>query len=420
MITRIPEDAILDDLTSLLQGYGECVVNMRADTEGRNRGYAHAVFRRLRDAQKVMREHIANPFCIGEQTLRMLYSDKGINITLFPRPETVQTIWVSNIPYDAINKELEVLFKPYGLIRRLNMPRKPNGQLAGYAHVQYEYPEEAGSALLACRYRPYTLRGRTLWVMPAKTESGASSVVPLRVPEGDRRVIDADGPHPTFPPSRFLWVGALRRSVRRRDISKMFEPICGPENIVNIHIVRLQISGAGAFAHVELRTRNVAEKLMGRHRRRPFSVFVGERMNVLLDFAAPLIADHEPFYTLFTPFVRGDEMDVQTLFGPHARHIRKIEFHSRPVVDPSGRAAFIEFFTTFQATAAKQAMDQKAINNNTRLTLVYAKRPPLKGPRRLANGKAPSPPPLSFPSDKSSEVLDVGGPEDAPEVISPP
>lgn len=29
MITRIPEDAILDDLTSLLQGYGECVVNMR-------------------------------------------------------------------------------------------------------------------------------------------------------------------------------------------------------------------------------------------------------------------------------------------------------------------------------------------------------------------------------------------------------
>lgn len=166
-------------------------------------------------------------------------------------------------------------------------------------------------------------------------------------------------------------------------------------------------------------------------------MFVGERMNVLLDFAAPLIADHEPFYTLFTPFVRGDEMDVQTLFGPHARHIRKIEFRaspqstscfttdsicsdSRPVVDPSGRAAFIEFFTTFQATAAKQAMDQKAINNNTRLTLVYAKRPPLKGPRRLANGKAPSPPPLSFPSDKSSEVLDVGGPEDAPEVISPP
>lgn len=49
-------------------------------------------------------------------------------------------------------------------------------------------------------------------------------------------MIDADGPHPTFPPSRFLWVGALRRSVRRRDISKMFEPICGPENIVNIHI----------------------------------------------------------------------------------------------------------------------------------------------------------------------------------------
>lgn len=92
-----------------------------ADTEGRNRGYAHAVFRRLRDAQKVMREHIANPFCIGKQTLRMLYSDKGIAITLFPRPETVRTIWVSNIPFDAMNKELEVLFKPYGLIRRLNM-----------------------------------------------------------------------------------------------------------------------------------------------------------------------------------------------------------------------------------------------------------------------------------------------------------
>lgn len=30
MITRIPEDATLDDLTKLLEGYGECIVNMRA------------------------------------------------------------------------------------------------------------------------------------------------------------------------------------------------------------------------------------------------------------------------------------------------------------------------------------------------------------------------------------------------------
>lgn len=67
---------------------------------------------------------------------------------------------------------------------------------------------------------------------------------------------------------------------------------------------------------------------MIRHHRRPLFVVLGERMNVMLEFAAPLIADHEPFHTLFTPFVRGDEMDVQTLFGPHARHIRKIEFRA--------------------------------------------------------------------------------------------
>lgn len=106
--------------------------------------------------------------------------------------------------------------------------------------MEYEYPEEAGSALLACRYRPYTLHGRILWVTPAKTESGAPSVVPLRFPEEDRRFIDKAGPHPTYPPSRFLWVGALRRSVRRRDIRGIFEPVCGLDNIVNIHIGMIQ------------------------------------------------------------------------------------------------------------------------------------------------------------------------------------
>ena len=48
----------------------------------------------------------------------------------------------------------------------------------------------------------------------------------------------------------------------------------------------------------------------------------------MMEFAAPLIEDPEPSYVLFSPFVRGDEMDVRALFGPHARNIRSVDFRA--------------------------------------------------------------------------------------------
>ena len=79
------------------------------------------MFRRLGDAQRVMREQFTNPFRIGDRTLRVLYSE-GSNITsLLHRPVTGRTIWVSNIPYAATSRELKALFAPYGVIRHLNL-----------------------------------------------------------------------------------------------------------------------------------------------------------------------------------------------------------------------------------------------------------------------------------------------------------
>ena len=93
-------------------------------------------------------------------------------------------------------------------------------------------------------------------------------------------------------------------------------------------LVRSRQPGTSTFAHIEFRTQKAAERIMHRHRRRPFAVYLGEQLPVMLDFAAPLIRDSEPSFVLFTPFTRGDEMDVRALFGPHARNIRQVEFRA--------------------------------------------------------------------------------------------
>ena len=81
------------------------------------------------------------------------------------------------------------------------------------------------------------------------------------------------------------------------------------------------------------------------------------------------------------------------------------------MVDPSGRAAFIEFLTTFQAMAAKQAMDQKKINDETRLILVYAKKRYHEGTEhRLGDNRKTRR--LGEPGDEASEAASA--------VISPP
>ena len=119
---------------------------------------------------------------------------------------------------------------------------EPSGRIVGFAHIEYEYPEDAGAALLASHYRPYVLHERTLWVRPAKGESKSPSVIPIRMPEEDRRYISDHGVHPTFPPSRFLWVGGMRPSVRRRELAKVFSPVCGADNILKVHIGMTQHS----------------------------------------------------------------------------------------------------------------------------------------------------------------------------------
>ena len=81
---------------------------------------------------------------------------------------------------------------------------------------------------------------------------------------------------------------------------------------------------------------------------------------------------------------------------------------TRPVVDPSGRAAFIEFFATFQAMAAKQAMDNKKTDDGTRLILVYAKKRKLRSAEgtkhKSVDSKEPTDQRLSVPRENAREL----------------
>ncbi|TFY65317.1 hypothetical protein EVJ58_g2043 [Rhodofomes roseus] len=257
MITKLPPDATLEELTDLLDGFGECVIEKKAHVSGRW-GFAHVLFRRLKDAQAFLRQHKQKKFRIDGQTITVLYSDADQN-------GKSEALFIRNLPRTITKKEIYELFRPYGYIRTIDVACDRDSKPIGYAHVRFR--------VFICR----------------------------------------------------------------------------------------------------------------------------KSCPVMLEYAPPAPVHHEPHNKLFARMVDGDETGIRALFGSHAQNIRKIEFYDHSKVDPVVRAAYIEFDTTEEATAAKDAVNQQSVNGRSRLVLSYAK----KGPSDGKSKKPSSPVYLPVPQWKS-------------------
>ncbi|KAH9837888.1 uncharacterized protein C8Q71DRAFT_566845 [Rhodofomes roseus] len=241
----------------------------------------------------------------------------------------------------------------------------------------------------------YGLGGRRIWVTPAKSNIKSPTPLRVRAPEDDIPAVDADSSYPTWPPNHTLWVGGFPKATRWSDLRTMFE-VYG--KVDDISLIRMTSNSRGTYAHVRCRSLTIAERLMSRHAWRPFRVFICRKScPVMLEYAPPAPVHHEPHNKLFARMVDGDETGIRALFGSHAQNIRKIEFYDHSKVDPVIRAAYIEFDTTEEATAAKDAVNQQSVNGRSRLVLSYAK----KGPSDGKSKKPSSPVYLPVPQWKS-------------------
>ena len=85
---------------------------------------------------------------------------------------------IRNVAFQATKQELKSLFKPFGVLKKLRLPRKFDGSHRGFAFVEYSTRQEAAQAMrsLASAH----LYGRHVVIEPAAADSDSADVSELR------------------------------------------------------------------------------------------------------------------------------------------------------------------------------------------------------------------------------------------------
>ena len=80
-----------------------------------------------------------------------LASERRQNDESKRREQQSTKLVIKNLPFEASKKDVRDLFRSYGHIRALRMPKKLNNSTRGYAFAQFKTPKEAENALNALK-----------------------------------------------------------------------------------------------------------------------------------------------------------------------------------------------------------------------------------------------------------------------------
>lgn len=315
-----------------------------------------------------MRRHAEKPFQLRGQKFRLDYatSKPSYEVAAPREAEPSRTLYIGNVPPTATAQELGKLLEPLAPIKRLRIDGTHEGSPRAFAHVEVESLEDAQALVEKTRTEPLQLESRTLWVAYARTVSGGDRAVPNADPT---KVNPTVGFRRRNPPSASLWVGALPREATEEDLVKLFAHVAEP---TAVRLSKPKDGRPKGCAHVDFSTQEEAIRVMENNTKKAYRLW--DRAELLLDYATPLVKPQfPPHYTLFAPGVEGEEEDVRALFKDHEKNIRKVVLRQRQFGDANTRAAFIEFNSVEEATAAKDELNGKKIKGQV-LTLLYGKR----------------------------------------------
>ena len=154
MVTGIPEDTRKSMLRKKcakygpLEGFEYPVATMEKETKDEevNGKIAHVIYKNYADARKAITglnglklESTVNPLSA------MLMSKEGKVVSKVTLAKS--RLIVRNLSFSVKLKDLLKLFSPYGNVREVHIPRKPNGYMRGYAFVQFTAYFDAAKAI---------------------------------------------------------------------------------------------------------------------------------------------------------------------------------------------------------------------------------------------------------------------------------
>ncbi|XP_047619355.1 RNA-binding protein 28 isoform X1 [Phacochoerus africanus] len=202
-VGRLPPTARSEQLEELFSQVGpvkQCFVVTEKGSKA-CRGFGYVTFSMLEDVQKALKEITTFEgrkinVIVAKKKLRNKSKEKGKNENSEspkkqPKPKKAKVadkkarLIIRNLSFKCSEDDLKTVFAPFGAVLEVNIPRKPDGKMRGFAFVQFKNLLEAGKALRSMNMKE--IKGRTVAVDWAVAKDKYKNTQPASAPGEEKR-----------------------------------------------------------------------------------------------------------------------------------------------------------------------------------------------------------------------------------------
>ncbi|XP_007611563.1 RNA-binding protein 28 [Cricetulus griseus] len=199
-VGRLPPSARSEQLEELFSQVGpvkQCFVVTEKGSKA-CRGFGYVTFSMLEDVQRALKEITTFEGCkinvtVAKKKLKNKSKEKRKNENSEspkkePKPKKAKVadkkarLIIRNLSFKCSEDDLKTAFTPYGTVLEVNIPRKPDGKMRGFAFVQFKNLLEAGKALKGMNMKE--IKGRTVAVDWAVAKDKYKDTQPASAPDG--------------------------------------------------------------------------------------------------------------------------------------------------------------------------------------------------------------------------------------------
>ncbi|XP_041531473.1 RNA-binding protein 28 [Microtus oregoni] len=198
-VGRLPPSARSEQLEELFSQVGpvkQCFVVTEKGSKA-CRGFGYVTFSMLEDVQRALTEITTFEGCkinvtVAKKKVKNKSKEKKNNENSeSPKKEPKlkkakvadkkARLIIRNLSFKCSEDDLKTVFTPYGTVLEVNIPRKPDGKMRGFAFVQFKNLLEAGKALKGMNMK--AIKGRTVAVDWAVAKDKYKDTQPAFAPD---------------------------------------------------------------------------------------------------------------------------------------------------------------------------------------------------------------------------------------------
>ncbi|KAM7325509.1 hypothetical protein ACRRTK_015762 [Alexandromys fortis] len=198
-VGRLPPSARSEQLEELFSQVGpvkQCFVVTEKGSKA-CRGFGYVTFSMLEDVQRALKEITTFEGCkinvtVAKKKVKNKSKEKKNNENSeSPKKEPKlkkakvadkkARLIIRNLSFKCSEDDLKTAFTPYGTVLEVNIPRKPDGKMRGFAFVQFKNLLEAGKALKGMNMK--AIKGRTVAVDWAVAKDKYKDTQPASAPD---------------------------------------------------------------------------------------------------------------------------------------------------------------------------------------------------------------------------------------------